>query len=190
MSRPADDEYYDDDRTEHVAQGDIFRAVPFHFPIPEPGQETEQKGRRRPVEEPPYFEGHGMLIHYTSGFMAQPPATQGYAHRYRLIAPIFPFTMLLELGMAEEALEEMRRSDKIASYMYLPPYPDEFEESAVLPYRPVLLHHSFLEGKRVTQLRGPAAVQLQLKLATTFLGGKWDPEDLEPDLTDHWHPDG
>jgi hypothetical protein len=177
MGRPDDEAYFVDSRTEHIAQGDIFRDVPFRWSsvVPEGVAEVG-------------FDGFGMLITYTSGMMKQPPGTRDYKHPFRLVAPIFSFTMLAEQGLPEDLLAEIRRSDKYANFMYLPAYPDEFEESAVLPYRPTLVEHESLEGNRVTQLQGPAAVQLQLKLATTFLGGKWNAEDLEPDLTDHWNP--
>jgi hypothetical protein len=186
VPRSRDDEYYVDDRTEHVAQGDIFGDLPFAYFVPDESS-FRQEGKRRPPEEPPAFTGHGMLINYTSGFMAQPPGTRGYAHPFRLVAPIFPFELLLELGVAEVELEKVRRDDNLASYMYLPPYTGEFSESAVLPYRPVLIHHDLLEGRRITQLQEGVAVRLQQKVATTFLGGKWAAEDLTPDLSDHWN---
>lgn len=174
MARPADEDYYVDVRTEHVAQGDVFRDVPFRWPAT--GGEIVG------------FDGFGMLITYTSGMMKQPPGTREYKHRFRLMAPIFTLSMLAEQGLSEDQLLEIRRSDKYANFMYLPAYPSDFEESAVLPFRPALVEQGALEGTRVTQLRESAALQLQLKLATTFLGGKWDPADLEPDLTDHWNP--
>lgn len=186
MSRPRDDEYYIDARTEHVSQGDIFRDLPFVYFVPEESS-FRQEGKRRPLEEPPEFTGHGMLINYTSGFMAQPPGTRGYAHRFRLVAPIFQFEFLLELGVSQDELDRVRREDNLASYLYLPPYPGEFSESAVMPYRPVLIHHDLLEGRRVTQLQETGAIRLQQRIATTFLGGKWAAEDLKPDLTDHWN---
>lgn len=59
MARPSDEEYYIDDRTEHVAQGDIFRDIPFTWATA--------------AGEPVGFDGYGMLLTYTSGMMKQPP---------------------------------------------------------------------------------------------------------------------
>lgn len=177
VSRPADEDYYLDDRTEHLAQGDIFRDVPLSWTVLLNGEPTEVG-----------FVGHAMLLTYTSGMMKQPPGTHGYKHRFRLVAPIFSFALLADQGLTDDQLMGIRVNDNFAAFMYLPPYPDEFEESAVLPYRAALVDHDVLDGRRVTQLHRPAAVQLQLKLATTFLGGKWNPDDLEPDMSDHWNP--
>ena len=185
VGRPRDEEYYED-RTVHVAQGDIFRDVPFFYAVPE-DLPSNQAGTRQPLEQPPSHTGYGMLLSYTSGFMAQPPGTRGYAHAFRLVAPIFPLDLLNQAGVLTEAsMQQLPRDDHLGFYMYLPPYPQEFEESVVCPYRPVLVHHDLLEGRRVTQLQESAAVQLQMKLATNFLGGKWRREDLHPDLSDHW----
>lgn len=95
--------------------------------------------------------------------------------------------MLSEMGFTENQLADLRRSDKFGAFMYLPAYPGEFEEGAVVPYRACLVEHEVLEANRVTQLQGPSAIQLQMKLATTFLGHTWDPEVFHPDLTDHWN---
>ncbi len=174
MVRPKDDEYYIDDRTEHVAQGDIFRDVPLRWVSPSSG-------------EPAQLDINGMLITYTSGMMKQPPGTRAYKHFFRLVAPIFSFAMLSEMGFKDGQLDDLRRSDKFGAFLYLPPYPDEFEESAAVPYRACLVEQEVLDGKRVTQLQRAAAVRLQMKLATTFLGHTWDAEEFDPDLTDHWH---
>lgn len=174
MPRLSDDDYYIDNRTEHVAQGDIFRNVPLRWVS-------------AASEEPVGLDTYGMLITYTSGMMQQPPGARDYKHSFRLIAPVLPFALLAQMGVPETALNQVRTVDNLASFMYLPPYPDEFEESAVLPYRACLVEREVIEENRVTQLQRPAAVQLQLKLATTFLGGKWDPRDFDPDLSDHWN---
>lgn len=173
MARPRDDEYYIDHRTEHVAQGDIFRDVPLRW-VSLISDETAQ------------IDIYGMLITYTSGMMKQPPGTREYKHSFRLVAPIFNFAMLSEMGFKDGQLEDLRRSDKFGAFLYLPPNLGELEESAVVPYRACLVEQETLEGKRVTQLQRPAAVRLQMKLATTFLGHTWDAEEFDPDLTDHW----
>jgi hypothetical protein len=170
MPKPDDNEYYVDDRTEHVAQGDVFRGVPFSSP------DGSGVG----------FSGFGMLLHYTSNMMDGPPGTPGYAHHFRLVAPIFPFPMLQELGLSEEQLVSMRNGDKMGRYLYLPAYPDEFPESGVVLYRPELVRQVDLDGRRVTQLQKPAAQQLQRRLARVFFGREM--EDPDPDMTDHWNP--
>jgi hypothetical protein len=128
-----------------------------------------------------------MLITYTSGMMKQPPGTREYKHSFRLVAPLFSFPTLSDMGLTVDQLNSLRRSDKFGAFLYLPPYPDHFEESAVVPYRAALVEHEVLEGRRVTQLQQPAAIRLQMKLATTFLGHTWDPEEFDPDLSDHWN---
>ena len=109
MPRPNDNEYYIDDRTTHVAQGDIFRGVPFSSASGDTGLG---------------FSGFGMLVHYTSNMMNGSPGTQGYAHDFRLVAPILSFPMLQELGLSDEHLVNMRNGDRMGRYLYLPTYPD------------------------------------------------------------------
>lgn len=169
MPRPDNDEYFVAARTEHVAQGDIFRDVRFNA-----GLETVG------------FVGFGMLLHYTSNMMTGAPGTPGYAHDFRLLAPIFPFPMLREMGLSDDHLVTMRNGDMMGRYMFLPPYPSEFPESGVPLYRPELVRQADLEGKRVVQLQEPAAMQLQRKLARVFFGREL--KDPHPDMTDHWHP--
>jgi hypothetical protein len=173
MSRPRDEEYYLDKRTEHVAQGDIFRDIPLTW-LSATGESAG-------------FASYAMLVTYTSGMMKQPPGTRDYKHSFRLVAPLLSFAMLLDMGLTDNQLRDMRKADKFGAFLYLPPYPGEFEESAVAAYRGCLVEHEVLEGKRVTQLQKPAAIRLQMKLATTFLGHTWDPEEFDPDLSDHWN---
>jgi len=66
--------------------------------------------------------------------------------------------------------------------MYLPALEvEELEfsrpESVALLYMPVTLHHSFLEGNRVSQLAYRGAQQLQRKLGWFFSG--WLDDDLD-----------
>lgn len=180
MPRLRDDEYFEE-RTEHFAQGDIFREVPFYY---------GEMNAVRDVDEPMIpvgYTGYGVLISYTSGMMSQPPGTQGYLHPWRVVATMTPVEMLTQQGVFTEAqVDQLRRDDNFGRIMYIPPFPGEFRESAIICYRASLVHHDVLADKRITQMQMAAAVQLQGKLATTFLGGKWDPEDLKPDLSDHW----
>lgn len=177
MPRPSDEDYYVDQRTTHFAQGDIFRDVPFYSAgVAEDGDEVV----------PIAHEGYGILISYTSAMMQQPPGTRGYGHSWRLVAPVFSLNFLAETGLTPEQVERLRAHDTYMKYMYLPPYAGEFAESAAVLYRPALVSHDVIEGKRVTQLAEASAVRLQQRLASTFLGGKWREEDLDPDLSDHW----
>jgi hypothetical protein len=116
--------------------------------------------------------------------------TSGYAHPFRLVAPVLPLQMLIDAGFGESSIHQLRTSDHFGFYMYLPPYPHEWPESVVCPYRTVLVHQDLLEDKRVTQLQLPAAIHLQTKLGTLFLGGGWKPEDIDPPpaMSDHWNP--
>jgi hypothetical protein len=100
MSRPKDEEHYTDRRTEHVAQGDIFRSVPFHFAMPP----TIRKGiLKRHLAEPPSFVGYGILINYTSGMMKGGEGTRGYSHDFRILAPIMPIQALEEKSSLSDA---------------------------------------------------------------------------------------
>jgi hypothetical protein len=195
MPRPDDEEYYEDNRTQHVAQGDIFRDLRFDFLLPEGSEGLDMESLtvepRPALQEPESFSGYGMLLSYTSGFMAQPPGSRGYRHYYRVVAPILPLAMLEDLGLPPDEIGHLRRGDIYGFYMYLPAYPGEFAESAVLPFRPVLVHHGLLLGRRVTQLQLPAAQQLQTKLASVFLGRRLKQGgDADPDLSDHWRQPG
>jgi hypothetical protein len=182
MARPNDEEYFEL-RTDHFAQGDIFKEVPFYYgdisPLKNPAEPFIATG----------FSGYGVLITYTSGMMNQPPGTPGYAHPWRLVAPLLSIAQLAEQGVfSDQQIDGLRSQDNFGRYMYVPSFPGEFRESVVVCHRPSLVHQEVLEGRRISQLQLPAALRLQEKLATTFLGGKWDPEDLHPDLSDHWNP--
>lgn len=142
MPRPQDDEYYEDNRTTHFAQGDIFREVPFYYAgLSEAGDEAI----------PVSHVGYGLLVSYTSGMMLQPPGTPGYAHPWRLIAPIFPLNLLADRGFTPEQVERLRTHDTYMRYMYLPPYPGEFGECVAVLYRPALVAQDVIDEKRVTK---------------------------------------
>ena len=172
--RPADAEYYLPYRTEHVAQGDIFEDVPFLMALPEPPPPDQPVGTgvRRVLEMPFFVQGWGMLVSHSSSFMAQPVGTRGYAHAARLVAPIVPFALLDEDDILNDDYRRLlRKEDKLLHYMYLPPWPDMFEdEHAVVLYRPALVHMDILEGRRRCQLQEPAVRQLQAKLVEVSTG--------------------
>ena len=168
MARPADGEYYHEgQRTQHVAQGDVFRDI--EFIGPDGGS----------------FTTYGMLIHYTSNMMNGAPGTRGYAHDSRLLAPLYAFDMLSELGITDDHLRSMRSDDLMGRYLYLPPCPNEFDECGVPIYRAQRFTQATIEGKRVAQLQLGAAKQLQRKLARVFFGTELEGEP-SPDMTDHW----
>jgi hypothetical protein len=164
--RPPNDEYFVDERTQHVAQGDIFREVLLST-----------------IELP----AHGMLLNYTSGMLIGKEGTnREYRHRYRVVAPILGLALLETKGWSDHDTAKLREHDMLAGWMYLPPYRDEFPESAVALFRGSCLDHNDLVDKRVTQLQFPAAQRLALKLARVFAGFDPDPAKVEPDMRDHW----
>jgi hypothetical protein len=173
MPRPADDEYFVESRTQHVAQGDIFMGVRI----------------QHPQEEELSFETYGMLLNYTSGMLVGAEGTnREYRHIFRLVAPLFELALIQEVDerWTEEAIGHLRRGDRGAGWMYLPALPGEFEESAVALFRPVLLVQNQIEGTRVTQLQFPAARQLCLNLAKVYAAIDAEPEDVNPNMQDHW----
>ncbi len=189
--RPDDEEYYVNLRTEHVAQGDIFTDVPFLLAMPEPPPPDEPKGvgSRRVLETPLFVQTFGVLLSHTSGFMAQPDGTRGYSHHFRVLAPILPLAMLDEQGLLnEDVLRLLRREDKLLHYMYLPPCVGVWEDERVAAlFRPALVHHDVLEGRRVMQMRERAVQQLNAKFVLAFTGQWSDPEQFRPSMGDHWN---
>jgi hypothetical protein len=172
--RPSDEEYYLDHRTEHVAQGDIFREIPFHHPV-------------RPEEI--VFAGYAMLLNYTSSMLQGVEGTnREYRHHFRVVAPIFELAHIHEHDprWTEQKIEQLRVADDFGGWMYLPAYPDEFREGAVALFRPALALQDQLEGRRVTQLQFEAERCLCLKLAKVFAGIDAEPGDVNPDMRDHW----
>lgn len=110
-TRPADEDYYVDDQTEHVRQGDIFDNVPFMMALPEPlpSDRPVGTGARRVLETPFFIEGLGMLISHSSSLMNQPPRTRGYAHVARLTAPVLPVAMLEVAGLMNDDMYRLLR---------------------------------------------------------------------------------
>lgn len=181
--RPPDADYYERDRVELFSQGDIFRDVPLAYPSPAEElvvDEAEGAGGRRFLSGPLAF-GPAMLITPSCSLAAQ--RTTGYGHPVRTLVPVLPLAVLVERGVVKgTALDDLRRFDHLINYMYLPPLEvGELEfsmpESVALLYMPVTLHHAFLEGQRVSQLRYRGAQQLQRKLVWFYSG--WLEDDLD-----------
>lgn len=180
--RPSDSEYYERDRVELFSQGDLFRDVPLAYPLPadELVLDEESAGVRRFLSGPLEF-GPAMLITPSCSLGAQ--GTAGYGHPVRTLVPVLPLVELVERGVVKvSALDDLRRFDHLINYMYLPPLEVndlEFSmpESAALLYMPVTLHHSLLEGQRVSQLAYRGAQQLQRKLVWFYSG--WLEDDLD-----------
>lgn len=189
---PPDEGYYIDDRTEHVAQGDIFDDIPFLMALPEPPPPNVPigVGARRVLETPFFMQATGMLVSHSSGFMAQPVGTRGYAHVSRSLVPVVPVAMLEEKGlMNEDQFRLLRKEDKLIHYMYLPSCPGLFEEERVaMLYRPSLVHQDLLAGRKRIQLTEAAMKQLQAKLVEVSTGRWLDPEQFQPTMADHWNP--
>src|SRR5215218_4923623 len=181
--RPSDADYYERDRVELFSQGDVFRDVPLAYPLPADElvvDDAEGGGSRRFLSGPLEF-GSAMLITPSCSLAAQ--RETGYSHPVRTLVPVLPLEHLVGQGAVKEtALNDLRRFDHLINYMYVPPLEDDglefsIPESVALLYKPVTLHHAFLEGQRVSQLTYRGAQQLQRKLVWFFSG--WLEDDLD-----------
>jgi hypothetical protein len=181
--RPVDTDYYERERVELVSQGDLFRDIPLAYPMPASElvmDEEEGRGSRRFLSGPLEF-GPAMLITPSCSLAA--PREAGYSHPVRTLLPVLPLEGLVEQGVIKEtAVDDLRRFDHLINYMYLPPLEvDELEfsmpESVALLYMPVTLHHTFLDGQRISHLAYRGAQQLQRKLVWFYSG--WLEDDLD-----------
>jgi hypothetical protein len=190
--RPDDDEHYEHDRTGLFSHGDIFRDVPFAYPTvleetEDDGERDDRAedwlaaGKRRFLSGPLDF-GPAMRITPTCAMSAQ--GASGYAHAIRTLVVVRSFTNVIENGfLSEDQAADLRRRDRFANYMYLPPTADgELLESVALLYYAVTVHHDFLQGNRITQLGYEGARQLQHKLGVFFAGFDVDREELDPPM--------
>jgi hypothetical protein len=86
--------YYAERDVTHTAQGDIHAGVPFVHATMFSPEFAAAGARKRPDAADPdqavvtSHHGLGVVLHYTCGITAQPPGTSGYAHEFRLLAPI------------------------------------------------------------------------------------------------------
>jgi hypothetical protein len=168
-SRPADSDYYLENRTQHVALGDIFREIPL-FPGLELGT-------------------FGMLLNYTSSMLVGAEGTnREYAHPFRVIAPIFELEHIHEHDQrwTTQKIEQLRKADDFGGWMYLPQHVGEYREAAVALFRPTLALHDDIQNRRVTQLTFEASRQLCVKLAKVYAGVTPDLPADHPNMEDHW----
>jgi hypothetical protein len=67
----------------------------------------------------------GLVCNYTCNFVAQPPGTAGYAHPFRLVAPVVPLSVMVSRhGLAKNEARRIVESGGVAGLMYLPAPPD------------------------------------------------------------------
>lgn len=106
-----------------------------------------------------------------------------YAHPNRALAPVLPLMELVELGVVKEgALEQLRKYDHQLNYFYVPPLEEaKLPESLALIYAPIVVHHDYLEGRRIAQLSKVAAVHLKRQLAAHTSGSLFSHEDFDDD---------
>lgn len=202
----AADAYYKDRNVEHTAQGDIYADIPFVF-AHSTAAIRPAGARKRPADEPEVvmpdpLVGPGIVCSYTCGFMAQPPGTRGYAHPYRLVAPIVALQVLADHGVKANELRKLVDSGFLQGLLYLPRSkrvatnePNEVDDewkghAAALLYRPTLVHQGLIDNReRLTRLTEPAQRILIAALIMTVSPNRFDPFDEQlqpPDLSDSW----
>lgn len=183
-------------------QGDIHRDVPFaHASAFSPGFNPSGK-RTRPGETPavvvPTATWPGIVCSYTCGFLAQPPGTAGYAHPFRLVAPIRTFGDLKN-DLKPQDLENLLRRGAVSGLMYLPYPMDDPEEddhlrghAVVCLYRASLLSQDVLDQReRIARLSVAAQRILIARLIQVVSPYTFDPMDAaleDPDVSDGWAP--
>jgi hypothetical protein len=163
--------YYKNRDVSHTAQGDIYADVPFVF-AHSTASVAPVGARKRPADEPEVIipdpvVGPGLVCSYTCGFTAQPAGTKGYAHPYRLVAPIVSAQTLADHGVKANELRKLIESGFLQGLLYLPVTkrvaPTEPEivneewkgHAAALLYRPTLVHQGLLDNReRLTRLTG------------------------------------
>lgn len=139
--------------------------------------------------------GPGIVLTYTCTFVAQPPGTRGYAHNFRLLAPVLTFEQALHEGTATSAeLETIKGLGRASGYLYLPlPVENGYEDALALLYRPSLVHQNVLDHcERPARLSEPAQrilVSLLVKQFSPTLPAlsMWDGERAL-DRSDGWLP--
>lgn len=199
--------YYEDRDVPHAAQGDIYDSVPFEMATLV-AAEFEPAGARKRPSGSEASEGTlrtlvapGVLLHYTCGITAQPPGTEGYAHEYRLMAPIVGLSELkARFGMKNNELRKIVAGRAIQGFMYLPQSerlvlddPEETDDeytghAAALLYRPAMVSQALLDARdRLHQMSGPAMKILHASIINTYTPNNFRPEDLaDPDLSNGW----
>lgn len=125
------DHYFDRECSSHTAQGDLYAGVPFVWRTVVTAADDPPAGKRPRPAIPDTSEGGLELIavcNYTCGFMAQPPGTPGYAHPFRLVAPILPLQLLRDSGITDAQLEGLVANGGANGFTYLPSAPFGFRE--------------------------------------------------------------
>jgi hypothetical protein len=166
--RPEDSSYYEW-RTDYFRQGDLFTEIPLGQPFP-PNAVDHKEGTRKFLSGP-FEPGFGLLLSPSCSIAAQGAVGQ-YAHPHRVVAPILSLERLVEEeAIKAGAVDELRRSDHLVNYLYLPPIPAaKMPESLALLYAPITLHHDYLLDRRIAQLSRSAAIHLKRQLALHFGG--------------------
>jgi hypothetical protein len=156
---------YFENRVPLLSQGDLFRDIPFAYPMPADEVEIEEEGAGRRFLSGPLSVGFGLLVTPTCSMRSQGGAND-YAHPVRSFVPVRPVTELETLGILDAAkLRLAERRDALINYMYVPEEPDlELPESMALLYMPITLHHEMVVDNRIGQLTYEASAQLQKKL--------------------------
>lgn len=174
--RPADSAYYAE-RTEWVRQGDLFRDVPLGYPFPPDAVELAEGSRR--FLSGPFDSGFGMLLSPTCAMAAQ-GQEGGYAHAVRVLAPVLPLELLVELeAIKPGAVEDLRAYDHLVNYFYVPRIDSVgLPESLALLYAAITVHHEYLIDRRIAQLSVPAAMHLKRQLAMHVSGTRFDHDEF------------
>lgn len=179
--RPPNDRYYAQ-RTAFVRQGDLFRDVPLGYPFP-PDAVDHTAGRRKFLSGP-FEPGVGLLLTPTCSMHPQGEDFAGhYAHPHRALAPVRPVEELVQKGaIKEDALALLRRYDGLYNYVYVPALQEaDLPESVALIHAPIVVHHDYLEGRRIAQLSPEASIHLKRQLAAHAGGELFSHEDFEDD---------
>lgn len=202
MRLPDPADYFEGRDVPHTMQGDIHRDVPFaHASTFCSGFNASGK-RTRPGETPsvvvPTATWPGIVCSYTCGFLAQPPGTMGYAHPFRLVAPIRTFGDLKH-DLKTQDLDNLLRLGALAGLMYLP-YPMEDPEededlrghAVVCLYRGSLVSQELLDQReRIARLSVPAQrilIARLIQVVSPFTFDPMDPALDDPDVSDGWAP--
>jgi len=198
--------YYAERDVAHTAQGDIHAGVPFvHATMFSPEFEAAGARKRPDAADPDQavvtsHHGLGVVLHYTCGITAQPPGTRGYAHEFRLLAPIVSLRTLKAWGMKNNELRKLRDGYTLQGFMYLPQVEpmlldaqaeghDEYGgHAAALIYRPATVSQALLDcAPRITRLTSDATRILDAALIQTYTPNNFDWNALaQPDLSDGW----
>lgn len=198
------DEYFIADCASHTSQGDIYADVPFVWRTRIRAADQAPTGKRQRPAEPGETEGElelvgpGIVCNYTCGFVAQPPGTPGYAHPFRLVAPIQPLALLSQAGMPNGQLQGLVDNGGANGFMYLPGEPFGFRDedskwaghAAACLYRLTTVGQSVLDARaRIGRLSEAAHAMLCSRLMQ-LVSPNWFPPDepglRHPDRSDSW----